>query len=231
MYGAWDIDVVIPLFLIGEFVCRESEPGGTGLVIAHRLPRCSKGSSTRSSLRSRHICPALSHQPYTLPARDPSLLLRDFHSRSQLSYHLSLLKAVYRKRPSLCPSKTSRPSVSCLPPGSCFTPALSWRESIHATSFLCSCCLLWFGEQRRSIAWRGNSGHELRLTRASADPFAEADEDTGETKQSQQNYIHIRIQRTSSLPAAVSPASLAVPPPCHRICANVAQQSAMVVRP
>lgn len=29
------------------------------------------------------------------------------------------------------------------------------------------------------------------------DPFAEADEDTGETKQSQ-NYIHIRIQRTSS---------------------------------
>jgi hypothetical protein len=28
------------------------------------------------------------------------------------------------------------------------------------------------------------------------DPFAEADEDTGETKQSQ-NYIHIRIQRTS----------------------------------
>lgn len=28
-----------------------------------------------------------------------------------------------------------------------------------------------------------------------ADPFAEADEDTGETKQSQ-NYIHIRIQRT-----------------------------------
>lgn len=31
-----------------------------------------------------------------------------------------------------------------------------------------------------------------------ADPFAEADEDTGETKQSQ-NYIHIRIQRTSTL--------------------------------
>ena len=32
---------------------------------------------------------------------------------------------------------------------------------------------------------------DLRLL----DPFAEADEDTGETKQSQ-NYIHIRIQRT-----------------------------------
>jgi hypothetical protein len=31
------------------------------------------------------------------------------------------------------------------------------------------------------------------------DPFAEADEDTGETKQSQ-NYIHIRIQREFTLP-------------------------------
>jgi len=31
------------------------------------------------------------------------------------------------------------------------------------------------------------------------DPFAEADEDTGEIKQSNQSsYIHIRIQRTSS---------------------------------
>jgi hypothetical protein len=36
---------------------------------------------------------------------------------------------------------------------------------------------------------------ERVLTHAApADPFAEADEDTGETKQSQ-NYIHIRIQR------------------------------------
>lgn len=35
-----------------------------------------------------------------------------------------------------------------------------------------------------------------RMSEADAftDPFAEADEDTGETKQSQ-NYIHIRIQR------------------------------------
>jgi hypothetical protein len=30
------------------------------------------------------------------------------------------------------------------------------------------------------------------------DPFAEADEDTGERKQAQ-NYIHIRIQRTYTL--------------------------------
>ena len=35
------------------------------------------------------------------------------------------------------------------------------------------------------------------------DPFAEADEDTGETKQSQ-NYIHIRIQRTSLSPRSNS---------------------------
>ncbi|KAJ5377750.1 uncharacterized protein N7496_005159 [Penicillium cataractarum] len=38
------------------------------------------------------------------------------------------------------------------------------------------------------------------------DPFAEADEDTGETKQSQ-NYIHIRIQRMSHNP---TPRSLIV---------------------
>ena len=36
-----------------------------------------------------------------------------------------------------------------------------------------------------------------------ADPFAEADEDAGETKQSQ-NYIHIRIQRKSSTPGRLA---------------------------
>jgi len=36
------------------------------------------------------------------------------------------------------------------------------------------------------------------------DPFAEADEDTGQVKQSQQDYIHIRIQRTSSLCALIA---------------------------
>ena len=35
---------------------------------------------------------------------------------------------------------------------------------------------------------------QFRLPFLSADPFAEADEGTGETRQSQ-NYIHIRIQR------------------------------------
>lgn len=43
------------------------------------------------------------------------------------------------------------------------------------------------------------------------DPFAEADEDTGETKQSQ-NYIHIRIQRTSPFfCSASSPSAAALP--------------------
>ena len=35
---------------------------------------------------------------------------------------------------------------------------------------------------------------EAKANPVMTDPFAEADEDTGETKQSQ-NYIHIRIQR------------------------------------
>jgi hypothetical protein len=39
------------------------------------------------------------------------------------------------------------------------------------------------------------------------DPFAEADEDTGQVKQSQQDYIHIRIQRTYS-PYTYMPGSL-----------------------
>jgi translation initiation factor 1 len=38
------------------------------------------------------------------------------------------------------------------------------------------------------------TGTHLANARLPSDPFAEADEDTGETKQSQ-NYIHIRIQR------------------------------------
>ena len=62
----------------------------------------------------------------------------------------------------------------------------------------------------------------LRLTRAlDTDPFAEADEDTGETKQSQ-NYIHIRIQRTLSsllpphLPVASGRHRRETPPVCSR---------------
>ena len=57
-----------------------------------------------------------------------------------------------------------------------------------------------------------NTWYRTKLTAITVitDPFAEADEDTGETKQSQ-NYIHIRIQRTcipSCLLAAVSFADL-----------------------
>jgi hypothetical protein len=42
------------------------------------------------------------------------------------------------------------------------------------------------------------------------DPFAEADEDTGETKQSQ-NYIHIRIQREYTFSTLSLPISTAQP--------------------
>lgn len=42
------------------------------------------------------------------------------------------------------------------------------------------------------------------------DPFAEADEDTGETKQSQ-NYIHIRIQRMFTPWTSLSPTTPAPP--------------------
>lgn len=57
----------------------------------------------------------------------------------------------------VCPSRTSRPSVSRDPRGAC--------QAATDTMF--------------------------------TDPFAEADEDTGQVKQTQQDYIHIRIQRTS----------------------------------
>jgi len=46
------------------------------------------------------------------------------------------------------------------------------------------------------------------------DPFAEADEDTGQVKQSQQDYIHIRIQRTY-YPFPRSCAASRPAPHCH----------------
>lgn len=44
-----------------------------------------------------------------------------------------------------------------------------------------------------------------------ADPFAEADEDTGEVKQTQ-NYIHIRIQRTCLIPLVAWPRAASIGP-------------------
>ena len=79
-----------------------------------------------------------------------------------------------------------------------------------------------------------------------ADPFAEADEDTGETKQTQ-NYIHIRIQReylVLSLRDAPSDArspshvralstddGVSLEPCCHPAILTDESQSAMVVKP
>jgi hypothetical protein len=85
------------------------------------------------------------------------------------------------------------------------------------------------------------------------DPFAEADEDTGQVKQSQQDYIHIRIQRMFSFPQGnytqrstvrfanlnTHTALLCVVSTCPRNplhnkpaqIANFPQQSAMAARP
>jgi hypothetical protein len=67
----------------------------------------------------------------------------------------------------------------------------------------------------------------------STDPFAEADEDTGETKQSQ-NYIHIRIQRkfTFSFVGVYNPSTAPRLTPQLEISmlTRFAIQSAMVVR-
>lgn len=46
-------------------------------------------------------------------------------------------------------------------------------------------------DRRRGVEIWTRTETDIRIP---TDPFAEADEDTGETKQSQ-NYIHIRIQR------------------------------------
>lgn len=122
------------------------------------------------------------------------------------------LKRFNPQRKSLCQSKTSRPLVSLAPsPSPSFprpnsTPrgkprrrstlglpefeaaggkpriAISIRSLVHASR--CDDILI-------SVRTRADS-------RGTADPFAEADEDTGEAKQSQ-NYIHIRIQRRSPL--------------------------------
>lgn len=58
------------------------------------------------------------------------------------------------------------------------------------------------GDDKRDVP-RGPKVHGKDLEQNFADwhvtdPFAEADADTGDTKQSSQNYIHIRIQREYS---------------------------------
>lgn len=77
----------------------------------------------------------------------------------------------------------------------------------------------------------------------SFDPFAEADDTGGETKTSQQNYIHIRIQRKSSHSTSFSSHSSAhailslfllhpLHPPYPAYKADIIPvQSAMVARP
>lgn len=73
----------------------------------------------------------------------------------------------------------------------------------------------------------------------SFDPFAEADDSGGQTQTSQQNYIHIRIQRkcttSPSLLCAfypMMPSLCPFPSPVNSLQADVnPAQSAMVARP
>lgn len=118
--------------------------------------------------------------------------------------------------PSLCPSKISRPTVCranrqnsrqfimsrgrpvlfvlfLQAPACCVTVADATPRSSHQT-----------GTQHPTFSPPPHLPHRPVLTApanhpSSADPFAEADEDTGEVKQTQ-NYIHIRIQRTCLIP-------------------------------
>jgi hypothetical protein len=57
----------------------------------------------------------------------------------------------------------------------------------------------------------GNSSRMSIENLKTFDPFAEADEDTGQVKQSQQDYIHIRIQRMSILPQSLVAVGLGLP--------------------
>lgn len=71
-----------------------------------------------------------------------SQLQRDINLPSRFTFTTPLLRAVNRKRPSLCPSKTSRPSVSRFAtpllfpdPGSCPPPRGTWPiENKHWTA-------------------------------------------------------------------------------------------------
>lgn len=88
------------------------------LVIPHRLPPLTqKALLFVPFFFLDTTCPHIVYRVYLhFQPLDRSDFHRDLKSHVPFPYHLSLLKAVNRKRPSLCPSKTSRPSVSLLPP-------------------------------------------------------------------------------------------------------------------
>jgi hypothetical protein len=95
-------------------------------------------------------------------------LHRDYNLPSSSFYNKPLLRAVYDKRPSLCPSKTSRPSVSlCHPFLPCCVEVLESGDKCHRSQdrlylFFLSASLghlpldeYWFPLTRHSCDLRG----------------------------------------------------------------------------
>ena len=117
------------------------------------------------------------------------------HRSINPSYHKNTTPK-FTANTSLCPSKTSRPSVSNIPWISLqYLPTL--KQSLATCKHLVGIAPPQHSETSPAIFQSLRSLSSLGYTDLTiTDPFAEADEDTGETKQSQ-NYIHIRIQRKS----------------------------------
>lgn len=182
-------------------------------------------------------------KPATQILHLPTLTTRELTHRRQPSES----STDTAKRRLLCPHqlKTSSLSVRCLADSGDTTNLAS--PVAYSPSALRKHAMAWLGDPLCLCRRRGTRYHQERgLLQAARfgtpphppsarntiltnlpDPFAEADEDTGGEKQSQ-NYIHIRIQRTSSLLVreATRPAQ-----PVTKPQTNPLTQSATVARP
>ena len=131
-------------------------------------------SSTKQSIRPQFRFRDLSHCRY--PQAHHIFKRPDQYSQRRFKSYLI--------NAGLCPSKILRPSV-----GAIFDYTLRHHclRNDRLTSFKCGIC----SQDACLLTYYIWSLADLRFP---ADPFAEAEENTGENKQSQ-NYIHIRIQR------------------------------------
>jgi hypothetical protein len=136
-----------------------------------------------------------------------NFVFRDHHHRTRINQQHLIQRQVFalpsshqyqqhlpqetQEHSSLCQSKISRPSVS---PG--LPAARPFIRDERACKRVDRCLFsLTNTPSSCSHSFRISAHFQVtKLTCLLIDPFAEADEDTGETKQSQ-NYIHIRIQR------------------------------------
>ena len=155
-------------------------------------------SLTVHTLNNTHITSPLHltqiQAAFQVNASNSNILHNTINLFSSLHKHPS---QSHREHTSLCPSKISRPSVSIFPQplGAILSSPVMVQGTIWARGDLAwriICVPLSFSSLS---VWLGLQAFNTVEILTSTDPFAEADEDTGETKQSQ-NYIHIRIQRT-----------------------------------